>query len=152
MHILHICNCMPFFHPWMFFMFTLMNILFILLWEWAIVHCWVSHKLSLHVFFETLFQVINNCLLFCWDFPGGTSGKYSACPYRICKRHRFNQYLSREDPLEEEMANPLQYSCLENSVDRVAWWATVYEDSKSQTWLRDWTQTHFFLDKLFIEV
>ena len=51
MHILHTCNCMPFFHPWMFFLFTLMNILFILVWEWAIVHCWVSHKLSLHFFF-----------------------------------------------------------------------------------------------------
>ena len=26
--------------------------------------------------------------------------------------------LGREDPLEEGMANPLQYSCLENSMDR----------------------------------
>ena len=23
--------------------------------------------------------------------------------------------------------NPLQYSCLENSMDRVAWWATVHK-------------------------
>ena len=29
--------------------------------------------------------------------------------------------------------NPLQYSCLENSMDRVAWWATVYGVAKSQT-------------------
>ena len=29
--------------------------------------------------------------------------------------------LGREDPLEEEMANPLQYSCLENPMDRGAW-------------------------------
>ena len=31
------------------------------------------------------------------------------------------QFLSREDPLEKEMANPLQYSCLENPMDRGAW-------------------------------
>ena len=29
-------------------------------------------------------------------------------------------------------ANPLQYSCLENSMDRGAWWATVHEVTKSQ--------------------
>ena len=29
--------------------------------------------------------------------------------------------------------NPLQYSCLENPVDRGAQWATVHEVSKSQT-------------------
>ena len=28
---------------------------------------------------------------------------------------------------------PLQYSCLENSMDRVAWWATVHEVTKSWT-------------------
>ena len=30
--------------------------------------------------------------------------------------------------------NPLQYSCLENPMDRGAWWATVHRVSKSQTW------------------
>ena len=32
---------------------------------------------------------------------------------------------------------PLQYSYLENSMDRGAWQATVHRDTKSQTWLRD---------------
>ena len=32
---------------------------------------------------------------------------------------------------------PLQYSCLENSMDREAWWATVHGVAKSQTRLRD---------------
>ena len=32
-------------------------------------------------------------------------------------------------------ANPLQYSCLENPMDRGAWWATIHRDAKSQTWL-----------------
>ena len=36
-------------------------------------------------------------------------------------------------PMEKEMANPLQYSCLENSMDRAAWWATVHGVAKSQS-------------------
>ena len=37
----------------------------------------------------------------------------------------------------EGNGNPLQYSCLENSMDREAWWATVYGVTKSQTQLSD---------------
>ena len=33
--------------------------------------------------------------------------------------------------------NPVQYSCLENSMDRGAWWATVHAVAKSQTQLSD---------------
>ena len=33
--------------------------------------------------------------------------------------------------------NPLQYSCLENCMDREAWWATVHGVEKSQTQLSD---------------
>ena len=35
----------------------------------------------------------------------------------------------------EGNGNPLQYSCLENHMDRGAWWATVHEVSKSWTQL-----------------
>ena len=37
----------------------------------------------------------------------------------------------------EENGNPLQYSCLENSMDRGAWQATVHGVTKSQTQLSD---------------
>ena len=33
--------------------------------------------------------------------------------------------LIQEDLLEEEIARILQYSCLENPMDRGAWWATA---------------------------
>ena len=33
----------------------------------------------------------------------------------------------------EGNGNPLQYSCLENSVDRKPWWGTVRGVTKSQT-------------------
>ena len=35
------------------------------------------------------------------------------------------QSLGREDSPEERNGNPLQYSCLENSMDRGAWQAAV---------------------------
>ena len=35
-----------------------------------------------------------------------------------------------------EHGNPLQYSCLENPVDRGAWWATVHSVAQSQTQLK----------------
>ena len=33
----------------------------------------------------------------------------------------------------EGNGNPFQYACLENSMDRAAWWPTVHEVAKSQT-------------------
>ena len=43
------------------------------------------------------------------------------------------QSLGQEDSPGEGNGNPLQYSCLENPMDRGAWWATVYGVTKSQT-------------------
>ena len=40
--------------------------------------------------------------------------------------------LGWEDPLEEGMANPLQYSCLENPMDRETWQATVHRVAQSR--------------------
>ena len=52
----------------------------------------------------------------------------------------------------EGNGNPLQYSCLENPVDRRAWWAAVYRVAQSQTrlkrlsmhWRRQWQPTPVF--------
>ena len=41
-----------------------------------------------------------------------------------------------------ESGNPLQYACLENSMDRGALWATVHGAAKSQTRLSTHTRTH----------
>ena len=48
-----------------------------------------------------------------------------------------SQSLGLEDSLGEENGNPLQYFCLENSMDRGAWRATVHGVTKSQTGLSD---------------
>ena len=39
------------------------------------------------------------------------------------------------------LGKPLQYSCLENPIDRGAWLATVYKVMKNWTWLK-WLSTH----------
>ena len=44
----------------------------------------------------------------------------------------------------EGNGTPLQYSCLENPMDRGAWWATVHGVAKSQTRLSDFTFTFHF--------
>ena len=43
------------------------------------------------------------------------------------------QSLDWKDLLEKENGNPLQYSCLENPMDRGAWRATVHGVTKSRT-------------------
>ena len=39
--------------------------------------------------------------------------------------------------LGEGNGNPLQYSCLENPMDRGAWWAAVHRVARSRTQLSD---------------
>ena len=65
-------------------------------------------------------------------FPGGSSGKESTCQSKICE---FNLGV-RKIPWRRAW-QPLQYSCLENPIDRGAWWATVHSVTKSQTQLND---------------
>ena len=48
------------------------------------------------------------------------------------------------DLLGEGNGTPLQYSCLENPMDRGAWWAAVHGVAKSWTWLSDFTFTFHF--------
>ena len=44
----------------------------------------------------------------------------------------------------EGNGNPLQYSCLENPMEREAWQAIVHGVAKSRTRLSDFTSLHFF--------
>ena len=48
-----------------------------------------------------------------------------------------------------EHGNPLQYSCLENPMDRGAWQSTVHRVAKSQAWLK-WlsTRAHQTIDNI----
>ena len=50
----------------------------------------------------------------------------------------------------EGNGNPLQYSCLENPMDRGDWRATVYRVTKGRTLLSDFTFFSFFLSQLLM--
>ena len=52
--------------------------------------------------------------------------------------------LGREDPLREGNGYPLQYSCLENSMDRGAWQATVGSQRVGHNWATN--TLNFFSD------
>ena len=52
--------------------------------------------------------------------------------------------------IREGNGTPLQYSCLENPMDGVAWWAAVHGVDKSRTRLSDFTFTCFFRETLLI--
>ena len=54
-------------------------------------------------------------------FPGGSDSIESACN----AGDTGSIPVSERSPSEGN-GNPLQYSCLENSIDRGAWWATVH--------------------------
>ena len=49
--------------------------------------------------------------------------------------------------LGEGDGTPLQYSCLENPMDRAAWWAAVHVIAKSRTRLSDFTFHFYALEK-----
>ena len=59
-------------------------------------------------------------------FPGGLDGRESAFDAG-------DSIPGSERSLEERNGYPLQYSCLENSMDRGAWWTIVHGVAKSQT-------------------
>ena len=59
-----------------------------------------------------------------------------------CRRHKWPRF----DPWVGKIpwkrsGNPLQYSCLKNSMDRRAWQATVHRITKSQTRLSQWAHS-----------
>ena len=66
------------------------------------------------------------------SFPGGSDSKKSAC-----NAGDLGSVPELGRSPGELNGNPLQYSCLENSMDRGAWWATVHGVTKSWALLSD---------------
>ena len=76
------------------------------------------------------------------DLTGGSDGK-SICLQ--CGRPGFDPWVEKIPWRRKWIPwrSPLQYSCLENPMDRGAWQATVHGVAKSQTQLRNFTSLHF---------
>ena len=70
---------------------------------------------------------------------GGIDGKASACNVG-----ELGSITGLGRSPGEGNGNRLQYSCLENPIDRGAWWATVHGVAKSWTRLSDFTFTFHF--------
>ena len=92
---------------------------------WATVHGVIKSRTRLSDWTE---------LKLWWDFLVGSDGKASA--YNAGDLSSIPG-LGRSPG--EGNGNPFQYSCLENSMDGGAWWATVHGVIKSRTWLSDFT-------------
>ena len=88
------------------------------------------YKLQWH----TVFKIV--VLFFTWSFPGGlvvnnlstNEGDAGSIPGS-------GRYPGKGNN------NPLQYSCLENPMDRGAWWSTVDAVRQSWTWLSNLVHT-----------
>ena len=74
--------------------------------------------------------------------PGGSGVKVSAC-----NAGDLGLILGLGRSPREGNGNPFQYSCLENSMDGGAWWATVLGAAKSQTRLSNFTFTFWVWGK-----
>jgi len=58
--------------------------------------------------------------------------------------YNFIKLWSLSIKIREGNGTPLQYSCLENPMDRGAWWAAVHGVTEGWTWLSDFTFTFPF--------
>ena len=72
-----------------------------------------------------------------WGFPGGGSGTE---PVNARDLRDTGSIPGSERSPGEGNGSPLQYSCLENPMDRGAWWTMVHRVTKSWTQLNDFAQ------------
>ena len=85
-------------------------------------------------------------LHFSIGFPGGSDSKASA---HNAGDPGLIPGLGRSPG--EGNGNPLQYSCLENSMDGGAWWATVHEVAESRTTWENSLHSHFSITFDFLD-
>ena len=64
--------------------------------------------------------------------------------YLVIKDTARKKIVNSEEAIGEGNGTPLQYSCLENTMDGGAWWAAVRGVAEGQTRLSDFTFTFHF--------
>ena len=77
------------------------------------------------------YQILNMPAPWSWTFHPLELWETKFCFYKV-------QSLGQEDLLEEEMASHSWYSCLENTMDRGTWCATVHGVTENGTRLSTW--------------
>ena len=107
-------------------------------WTWRFLHLSKSRHycgiLDLSSLWTKMFAI----------FSGGASGKESTS-----NAGDTGSTPRLERSLGEGNDNPVQYSCLENSMDRGVWWATVHGATKSWTRLSTHTYIYYLISLSF---
>ena len=103
---------------------------------WSVVVCPVHSFLQGSLRRQWLFGHIFASL---GGFPGGSVSKESAVSE--LDAGDMDSIPGSERSLGRGRGNPPQYSCLENPMDRGAWWAVVYRVAKNWIWLK-WLSMH----------
>ena len=105
--------------------------------------CSLHHTRKISLTNNKLLIQLRNCISQCdseklifkegiFGFPSDSNGKESAC-----SAGDLGSVPGLGRSPGEGNGNPLQYSCLENAMDRGTWWATVHGVTKSWTRLSD---------------
>ena len=97
----------------------------------------------------SMVNIISIVVCYIWGLPWQLIGKESACQCRRCNRHEFSPWV-RKSPWRRKW-QPIQYSCLENPMERGAWWATFHGVRKSQTQLSNQITTATMLYTKVVE-
>ena len=104
-------------------------------WE-AIKHaCVCVCIVYIHIYLSCVYAYLHNIWL-----PRWCSGKESTCQCQRLKTPGFDPWVGKIPGVGS--GDSLRYSCLENSMDRGAWRATVHAVTSSQAWLSNWACTH----------
>ena len=61
------------------------------------------------------------------------------------KRCRFDPWVGKIRWRRAQHGNPLQYSCLENLMDRGAWQVAVHRVTKSWAWLKGFSMLIYYI-------
>ena len=105
---------------------------FVMNWESWLLHFMGSQRVIQDWATELNWRVFAICLCRDYLFPIGSLGKESAC-----SAGDLGLISESGRSPGEGNGNPLQYSCLENPMDRRTWQATVHGVAKSWTGLSD---------------
>ena len=107
---------------------------------YSLIYFFNKHLLKAHCIPGTLLSIRKLTLNV--TKPGGASDKEPTANGRDVRNKECSIPGTASSP-EGGHSNPLQYSCLENLMDRGAWWATVQRFAENQTRLRRLhTHTH----------
>ena len=95
-------------------------------WGRRVGHDWATERLHFHYHFQC--------------FPSGSKVKNPPANARDIRDAGWIPASGRCPGRRND--NPLWYSCLENPMDRGAWWAAVHRVTESQTWLKRLSGSH----------